>query len=164
MNENESIEIPLGTKDSELKGWEYTIPEGMEAEVKDGKIIVREKESEDERIRKELIKILKSLGEGKIPVDINYADIFTWLEKPVLPDFEEQEGVAGRDYIPVDWVEAIENYGKWKIVRTDVQNPAWSVEDEAMLYRCICATFDHGYLKECEWLKSLKERVQPQNK
>ena len=48
------IEIPFGAKDSELKGWEYTIPEGMEAEIKDGKIVVREKESEDERIRMKL--------------------------------------------------------------------------------------------------------------
>ena len=40
------IEIPFGAKDSELKGWEYTIPEGMEAEIKDGKIVVREKKPE----------------------------------------------------------------------------------------------------------------------
>ena len=40
------IEIPFGAKDSELKGWKYTIPEGMEAEIKDGKIVVREKEPE----------------------------------------------------------------------------------------------------------------------
>jgi len=52
---NKEIEIPFGAKDSELKGWEYTIPENMEAEIKDGKIIVREKESDDERIRKDLI-------------------------------------------------------------------------------------------------------------
>ena len=49
MERNEAIEIPFGVFDSELKGWEYTIPEGMEAEIKDGKIIVREKESEDEK-------------------------------------------------------------------------------------------------------------------
>lgn len=42
-NEMKEIEIPFGAKDSELKGWEYTIPEGMEAEIKDGKIIVRKK-------------------------------------------------------------------------------------------------------------------------
>ena len=28
-----TIEIPFGAKDSELKGWEYTIPEDMEAEI-----------------------------------------------------------------------------------------------------------------------------------
>lgn len=38
-------------------------------------------ESKDERIRKEIIETFKILGDGKIPVDINYADIFTWLEK-----------------------------------------------------------------------------------
>lgn len=38
-------------------------------------------ESKDERIRKEIIETFKNLGDGKIPVDINYADIFTWLEK-----------------------------------------------------------------------------------
>ena len=39
------------------------------------------KESEDEKIRKEIIDAFKTLGDGKIPVVINYADIFTWLEK-----------------------------------------------------------------------------------
>ena len=38
-------------------------------------------ENEDERVRKEIIETFKILGDGKIPVDINYADIFTWLEK-----------------------------------------------------------------------------------
>lgn len=51
-----TIEIPFGAKDSELKGWEYTIPEGMEAEIKDGKIIVKQKGTEDERIRKRLVE------------------------------------------------------------------------------------------------------------
>lgn len=49
------IEIPFGAKDSELKGWEYTIPEGMEAVIENGKVIVRQKESEDERIRREIV-------------------------------------------------------------------------------------------------------------
>jgi len=46
----QEIEIPFGAKDSELKGWEYTIPEGFEAEIKDGKIVVKQAESEDERM------------------------------------------------------------------------------------------------------------------
>ena len=32
------FEIPLGAKDSELCGWEYSIPEGMEATIVDNKI------------------------------------------------------------------------------------------------------------------------------
>ena len=38
-------------------------------------------ESEDEKVRKEIVSIFHSLAEGKIPSPINYADIFTWLEK-----------------------------------------------------------------------------------
>lgn len=52
----EHIEIPFGARDSENKGWEYTIPAGMEAVIEDGKVIVREKESEDERILRELME------------------------------------------------------------------------------------------------------------
>ena len=39
------------------------------------------KDNKDEKIRKKIIETFKNLGDGKIPVDINYADIFTWLEK-----------------------------------------------------------------------------------
>ena len=56
-----TIEIPFGAKDSELKGWEYTIPENMEAEIKDVKIIVKQKESEDEGIRKFIIDCIDEL-------------------------------------------------------------------------------------------------------
>lgn len=51
---------------------------------------------------------------------------------------------------------SIELQDGWELIR---QKPAWSKEDEEMLSRCISATFDHGYLKECDWLKSLKERI-----
>jgi hypothetical protein len=37
------IEIPFGAKDSELCGWEYTIPDGMEATIVDNKIVVKKK-------------------------------------------------------------------------------------------------------------------------
>ena len=55
----------------------------------------RELMDNDENIRKEIINIFHSLAEGKIPVDINYADIFTWLEnqneqKPIF-DFKAKD-------------------------------------------------------------------------
>ena len=56
MENKDRIEIPFGAKDSELCECEYTIPEGYEAEIKDGKVIIRKVESEDEKIRKELIE------------------------------------------------------------------------------------------------------------
>ena len=89
-------------------------------------------------------------------------------QKPTLPDFEQQEGVAGRDYIPVDWVEAIENYGKWKIVRVNEQKPVSSKDDERNLKGiideieanknnapdCDLATYD----RFLSWLKSLSSQ------
>ena len=57
--EKDFIEAQLGAKDSELGGFEYTIPQGYEAEIKDGKVIVRKAESEDEKIRKWIIDELK---------------------------------------------------------------------------------------------------------
>lgn len=64
-NMEKTIEIPFGAKDSELKGWEYTIPEDMEAEIKDGKVIVREKESDDEKIRKTLLRCCDDWEKGQ---------------------------------------------------------------------------------------------------
>lgn len=53
------IEIPFGVKDSELYQFTYTIPDGYSAEIKDGKVIVKKKESEDERIRNEIIAFIE---------------------------------------------------------------------------------------------------------
>ena len=61
MIENNKNEIPFGAKDSELCGFEYTIPDGFEAEIKDGKVIIRKKESEDEKIRKEIIDHVRGI-------------------------------------------------------------------------------------------------------
>jgi hypothetical protein len=38
-------------------------------------------DNNSENVRKEIINIFHSLVEGKIPVQINFADIFEWLEK-----------------------------------------------------------------------------------
>ena len=58
--EDKIIEIPFGAFDSELGDFEYTIPDGYEAEIKDGKVIVRKSESENEKIRKEFIFYINS--------------------------------------------------------------------------------------------------------
>lgn len=95
------IEIPFGAKDSELKGWEYTIPENMEAEIKDGKIIVKQKESEDEKIRKQLIGFLS----GRYALcNINTKDAIAYLErqkeqKPLPP------ANSGARYCFDEWIK-----------------------------------------------------------
>ena len=39
-------------------------------------------------------------------------------EQPDLPGIEDP-GIPGKDYIPVEWVDACEMYGKWKIVKQE---------------------------------------------
>lgn len=127
--------------------------------------IFPELKENDEMIRKELIRYLPYCDD--ISKDTKERWI-AWLEKQgeqkhVLPGFEEQEGVAGKDYIPVEWVETIENYGKWKIVKTDEQKPAWSEEDEKYINDILSILLGgRGYRSNGqieEWLKSIKNRV-----
>ena len=91
-----NIEIPFGAFDSELKGWEYTIPEGYTAEIKDGKIIVKEKESEDERINKAIFKALskKDAREVLLAEGIQVSDALAYLEKQ-----KEQKPAVSREEI-----------------------------------------------------------------
>ena len=70
------IEIPFGAKDSELKGWEYIIPEGMEAEIKDGKIVVREKKPKLTEFEKELRIVIVSALSGETPN--GYGGTMSW--------------------------------------------------------------------------------------
>jgi len=41
-------------------------------------------------------------------------------EQQVLPGMKER-GIPGKDFIPVEWVDACEQYGKWKIVQQEQQ-------------------------------------------
>ena len=84
MKTKESIKIPFGAKDSELKGWEYTIPDGMVARIEGNKVILEPKESEDERIRKFLIdyfEIIKSTLSDGVWKGFQIEEIISWLEK-----------------------------------------------------------------------------------
>ena len=83
--ETKYTQIPFGVKkDAELKGWEYTIPEGMEAIIKDGKVIVRVKENEDDKMRKAALKgieyLERILGWDAIG-DTDILDVKEYLEK-----------------------------------------------------------------------------------
>lgn len=76
------IEIPFGAFDSETIGWTYTIPEGLTAKIEDGKIIVEQKaESEDERIRKEIIAFLIEHDENGYVLHSDRERWVAWLEK-----------------------------------------------------------------------------------
>lgn len=86
----EIIEIPFGAKDSELKGWEYAIPENMEAEIKDGKIIVKQMGSEDERIRNCITTVIKIQKRGSFGLECNHGA--TWDE--MLAYLERQKVIV----------------------------------------------------------------------
>ena len=153
MERSEAIEIPFGAFDSELKGWEYTIPEGMKARIEGNKIILEPKESEDERIREELLNVFQESEDSLYMVlTPNKRESFiAWLEKQGERDLAISE----------------------KSCKIE-QNPAWSEEDEEMLKDIIQGLkateqliFTHDEQGKTQiqgridWLKSLKERVQP---
>ena len=52
-------------------------------------------------------------------------------KQPDLPGIEEP-GIPGKDYIPVEWVDACEMYGKWKIVKQE--QPEVDLEQELDAY------------------------------
>ena len=64
-----------------MGGKEYTIPEGYEAKIEDGKVIVRKKVSEDETIRKELLDFISSPDVSRMLDEEKQAKWFAWLEK-----------------------------------------------------------------------------------
>ena len=81
MEEKETIKIPFRAFDSELGGFEYTIPEGYEVEIKDGKVIVRKEEDDDEKIRKALIKFLTACDDADERELQPYQKMIDWVEK-----------------------------------------------------------------------------------
>ena len=59
---------------------------------------------------------------------------FLQQEQPVLPGIEDP-GIPGKDFIPVEWVDACEKYGKWIIAK--VEQPEVDLEkeiDEHVIY------------------------------
>lgn len=81
--EKKNIEIPFGAYDSELDGFEYIIPEGYEAEIKDGKVVVKKTGSEDEKIRNALIELVHDTTGNSLWVyyNVHKKDALAWLEK-----------------------------------------------------------------------------------
>lgn len=176
--EKENKEIPFGSKDSELYKFEYTIPEGYEARIEDGKVIVTKKDSEDERIRKMLIEQMerwkKCAEDNNVEQDVKDAsDAIAYLEKrkeqkPIPTedekDFLEKEVKAflcnydkefDDDAPTYDIAEHFYQLGK------NSQKPAeWSEEDEKHL-NWVIENFSQGgglYDNLIYWLTQLPQR------
>lgn len=97
MDYEKKIDIPFGTLDSELLHQEINIPDGFEATIEGNKVILKRKESEDERIRKALIdgftvmKESKNCGKTFSNHNIPVVGILAWLEKQNKKDKLIQE-------------------------------------------------------------------------
>lgn len=122
------------------------------------------KDSEDEQIRKGLIKALSSIGKRNWG-GIDVFESIAWLEKqgkqkPVISDDALIEGIAhfGITQYQIDnWLKkyiGIEKQGE--------QKPAWSDEDEKMVNNIIASIDTLCYHGMVKWLKSIKDRIQPQ--
>ena len=66
MDYEKKIEIPFGAFDSDLIRQEISIPNGFEAVIDGNKIILTRAESEDEKIRKDIIKFVQMEVEDEI--------------------------------------------------------------------------------------------------
>ena len=149
MDYEKKIDIPFGALDSELLYQEINIPDGFEATIEGNKVILKRKESEDERIRKAISDILLiDSDEIREILDANNVlmqDIDTWLEKqdgqkPVpdwMPkfldelrtkknyfDWDEHKDIEGYILVIINWMKP--NYFNRK---DDEHKPAWSKEE-----------------------------------
>lgn len=135
------------------------------------------KESEDERIRKELITFFQRFPYDSIEsAGTNPKEAIAWLEKQGeqtinQPDFEipfgakDSELIEESYYIPKGYhAEIIKDR---VTIKKGEQKPAWSAEDMFKVqriceYLCEAKKYyaDIPEVRDCiEWLKSLKQRI-----
>ena len=161
------------TTNTEVKNWlEYTFPEL--------------KESEDERIRKEIIQFLQ-LPHPQFVGKRNYEECIAWLEKQggkvdVLDDFptefERQISHLIASSVNKEWeykkdfvkhtANALLQYAKNELEKQGEQKPIeWSDEDEKFFITALWHISNsvsngkdtEGHCATTEWLKSLKDRI-----
>lgn len=128
--------------DSELKTLEYVFPELAE--------------SEDERIRKEMITYLSTVEDKEL---IPYESWIAWLEKQGEQKPDEEYNITG--------ISSNKSQGKLGEIIKNLKT-TWSEEDERMCQETIdwfekkCFPYalesENPAIESIKWLKSLKER------
>lgn len=76
--------------------------------------------------------------QGKRKMCSEVLKIIDFLQQEQLPGIEDP-GVPGRDFIPVEWVDACEKYGKWKIVQQEQDYSDLSDLERAIHRGFLCA-------------------------
>ena len=138
---------------------EIEIPEGYEARIEGNNVIIELMESEDERIRKEIISFFEQFTNEELR-GVNISDWIDWLKKR-----KEQKPISfNGSYNPDDYEVIMK--GNATCLKRKEKNPAeWSEDDEKKLRAVISLmrasrVVDPFYDKMCleGWLKSLPER------
>ena len=166
------------------KAYLYAQTDSTKAVLED--ILPELAESEDERIRKSIIELVKQSSHILNPM--NQKSMIAWLEKQGEKKSKEvsiwkhwNNGIAGNGegkliYLvksgntyrlssclgfECDYIELLE-LDKLYVEKQGGQPPTWSEEDE----KTLSIVIEKGDLKpsEIQWLKCLKERVWPQSK
>jgi len=117
-------------------------------------------ESEDDRIRKALVELVHDTTSDSLWVDYNVhkEDALAWLEKQgkqILVNSAKtcKDGQKSAD---------AEKGAKWN--EGENPNSVWSEDDEEEFKIAIDTLVEAGQRDSAHWLKSLKDRVQPQPK
>jgi hypothetical protein len=115
------------------------------------------KENEDEKVRKMLIRFFEAWNKTRSHCwGISVPKILAWLEK------QGEQKPQGKTALEAINEEKVDNANKVE------HKPAWSEEDEEILSEIIyffekgIPTVQHDFRIYVSWLKSLKDRVQPQ--
>lgn len=166
---------------------EIEIPEGYEAKIENNKVIFVPKESEDEKIRKELLKEIEFItprdgetdGEGLIlpsyHARIDRYKSYLEKQKEQKPIFKKGDKVIWDDeeFNILDVNETEYNVGGYRVPfsRQNELHPIWqktaewSEEDERTLESFLgWLQGSMGEKTYSSWLKSLPERFSPQPK
>lgn len=158
----------------ELFDGEYVIQEGYTASIENGKIIVKKEESEDERIRRQTIKVLNyykdaEKSEDRMPTEID--ECIAWLEKQGIDisSFSNEQRKYMEKYISLDKVTLIKLLAERdrnveettkSFENLDENTSAWSEGDNKSL-DSILNDLRQGVIPDNDdinWLKLLKER------
>ena len=131
---------------------------------------LKESEGKDEKIRKALIRAFKSLNTIKVWNGIERTDILAWLEKQGKNNMGISE--VTKQKLEDNLNKALEKETPESLSEfLDEQKPVWSEEDEEIYRKCICAMRasacgfpeEEKFVEQVDnWLKSLKDKVQPQ--
>lgn len=115
------------------------------SELKEGKV-------ECSPVMKELIDKLFGIGNT-----FNFGFGPKNIQQEQLPGIEEH-GIPGKDFIPVEWVDACEKYGKWKIVQQEQPEVDFKIEERKWVHDAVDNIFpeDGDFMSEVDFRKILK--------